>query len=236
MDKQTEERLEDLQLFFVRLILRVPVSTPKAALRSETGLRSMKHRVEIEKLMLIHHIKNLNERCLARQVYDQQFKNNWPGLAPEASLICERLGVENVNHTDFTKNEFKRLVIKACRREDEVLLRSSMEGRTKTQDLVTESCSLKDYFREKSLARTREMFRIRTNMNDLKGNFKHDVRNVTGGILCVACGMKDEVNSHVMTCDKYQDLRMGKDLCKDVDLVEYFREVMARRELLENGK
>ena len=59
---------------------------------------------------------------------------------------------------------------------------------------------------------------------------------MTGGILCVACGMNDEVNSHVMTCDKYQDLRMGKDLCKDVDLVEYFREVMARRELLENGK
>ena len=70
MDKETEDRLEELQLFYVRLILRVPVSTPKVALRSENGLLSMKHRVEKDKLMLIHHIKNLSERTLARQVYE----------------------------------------------------------------------------------------------------------------------------------------------------------------------
>ena len=42
------ERLEELQLFYIRLILQVPVSTPKVALRSETGLMSMEHRIEKE--------------------------------------------------------------------------------------------------------------------------------------------------------------------------------------------
>ena len=105
MDKETEDRLEELQLFFVRLILRVPVSTPKVALRSETGLLSMKHRVEKEKVMLIHHIKNLSERTLARQVYDEQRKNNWPGLVSETKAICNRLKLEDVNTTDFDKHE-----------------------------------------------------------------------------------------------------------------------------------
>ena len=81
MDESTEERLEELQLFYVRLILQVPVSTPKTALRSETGLMSMKHRVEKEKVMLIHFIKSLGKGTLARQVYDQQTENNWPGLS-----------------------------------------------------------------------------------------------------------------------------------------------------------
>ena len=40
--KVAEEMLESLQLFFVRLILRVPPGSPKIALRSETGMMSMR--------------------------------------------------------------------------------------------------------------------------------------------------------------------------------------------------
>ena len=236
MDKQTEERLEELQLFFVRLILRVPVSTPKAALRSETGLLSMKDRVDKEKVMLIHHLKSHDESCVARQVYDQQLQNNWPGLGSEARDICMRIKVENVNITLCSKNEFKDLVNKAFKRENKISLRSAMEGKVKLQNLVTESCNMKEYFRENSMTRMREMFRIKTNMNEIKGNFKHDVKNKVEGIACVACWSEDEVNSHVMTCDKYQDLRVGRDLDKDSDLVNFFRDVMARRDEIQKGK
>ena len=59
IDRRREEMLEELQLFFVRLILRIQVSTPKVAIRSETRLLNMKQRVEKEKLMLIKHIKDL---------------------------------------------------------------------------------------------------------------------------------------------------------------------------------
>ena len=49
INKETEERVENLQLFYLRLALRVPQSTPKLALRSETGLMSMKLRIWREK-------------------------------------------------------------------------------------------------------------------------------------------------------------------------------------------
>ena len=105
-----------------------------------------------------------------------------------------------------------------------------MEGKTKTKELVTESFQIKSYFKDKSLSRTRELFRIRTNMNELKGNFKGNTKNVTGGSMCVACGLEDEVNSHVMKCEEYSDLRRDKDLRDNMDLVNYFREVMRRRD------
>ena len=39
------DRLDRVQDFFWRLMLRVPESCPKVALRAETGMTGMKHRV-----------------------------------------------------------------------------------------------------------------------------------------------------------------------------------------------
>ena len=116
------------------------------------------------------------------------------------------------------------------RKEDEKRLKDGMEEKTKIQDLVGDNCLLKEYFKEKSLVATREMFRIRTNMNELRGNFKHSKKNLSTGVLCVACGLVEEVNSHVMDCPMYGDLRQGKDFSENRDLVTYFWEVMTRGE------
>ena len=230
IDDDTIEILEELQLFFLRMILQVPVSTPKASLRWETGLMSMRHRIEKEKIMLINHIKNSDDKTLAKQVYNEQVENGWPGLVEETSNICERLNISDINKTPFDKFELRDVVKKATKREDEQRMRAEMEGRTKTKDLVTESFSLKSYFKEKSLAMTREVFRIRTNMNELRGNFKHDKKYKNSGISCVACGTEEEVNTHVMVCKHYEDLRQGLDFSNNKDLVKFFKGVMSKRE------
>ena len=108
-------------------------------------------------------------------------------------------------------------------------IRNEMEGKKKTKDLVTEDCKTQKYFKEKSLVTSREIFRIRTNMNEIRGNFKHDFRYKKSGVMCVACGGEEEVNSHVMVCPEYEDLRQGRDLANNNDLVYYFRKVMSRR-------
>ena len=50
----------------------------------------------------------------------------------------------------------------------------------------------------------------------VKGNFK---------------GVEVEYQSHVVKCEAYKDLREGKDTRQVSDLVKFFREVQARREL-----
>ena len=47
--------------------------------------------------------------------------------------------------------------------------------------------------------------------------------------MCLACGGEEEINSHVMVCSEYENLR------QDRDLVYYFRKVISRsRTFTEN--
>ena len=57
ISREAEERLKNIQLFYLRLVLRLPKGTPKPALLSETGLLGMKYRIWKKKVMLAHHIK-----------------------------------------------------------------------------------------------------------------------------------------------------------------------------------
>ena len=48
-----EDKLDKIQDFFWRVILRVPELCPRIALRAETRMISMKHRIWQEKLLLL---------------------------------------------------------------------------------------------------------------------------------------------------------------------------------------
>ena len=95
-----------------------------------------------------------------------------------------------------------------------------MDGKTNVKDIFIENLNLKEYMKGKFLFKIREIFWIRTNINGMKANFKQHQRNREEDFLCVACGLEEEVNSH---------LRLDKDLSSCDGLVMYFREVMERR-------
>ena len=67
------ESLESSQERYVRLMEKVPVSTPKIALRAETGLMSMKHRIWKDKVNLVMSLRRSKEG-LAKQVYQEQLQ------------------------------------------------------------------------------------------------------------------------------------------------------------------
>ena len=86
-----------------------------------------------------------------------------------------------------------------------------------------------DYFQHKSLEDTRLLFRIRMRMVDLKANFKNKPAFRKDGWICEGCHNETETNGHVMCCEAYKLIREGKDLEKDRDFVEFFREVLKIR-------
>ena len=82
----------------------------------------------------------------------------------------------------------------------------------------------------KSLKDVRDTFRARTQLVEgIKGNFKNRFRN--SDMQCQGCKSMEDSQLHVLVCGAYGDLRVGKDLEKDSDMVEYFREVVRRRVL-----
>ena len=64
------------------------MSTPKIALRTETGMMSIKMGIRKKKLMFVHNIQNLEYGTLAKQVWQEEVRNGWPGLAKEMEDIC----------------------------------------------------------------------------------------------------------------------------------------------------
>ena len=49
---------------------------------------------------------------------------------------------------------------------------------------------------------------------------------------CTGCGYVDS-QAHILWCPAYQELREGKSLSSDIDLVEYYRKVLAIRDKLD---
>ena len=79
----------------------------------------------------------------------------------------------------------------------------------KCTELRGDGFGLKPYVTELTLQEARERFRIRTDMNKIRGNYSNVLTNKMNKLVCVGCDVEGdkEVNSHVMECPAYQDLR-----------------------------
>lgn len=113
------EIAEQLQLDFLRMLFKVPKSCPRPALRSESGVLSIKYQIMIAKVSLVFHIRNMNDEALAKKIYIHQLKYGWPGLVRESIKICEELGIPDVTMVKATAKELKIMVKEACRIKDE---------------------------------------------------------------------------------------------------------------------
>ena len=77
------ERCDRIQDMFWRVMLEVPESCPRIALRAETRMISMKYRVWQHKLLLLRRIQGQSSETLSRKILEVQQANQWPGLAAE---------------------------------------------------------------------------------------------------------------------------------------------------------
>jgi hypothetical protein len=229
-------KLETLQLWFVRLLLRQGPGVPTASLLWETSLLTMELRVWREKLCMIVHLRELEEDSLGRRVWEEQRMFSWPGLAREAEEISRRLVVEDPNTTEMTKRGYRREVTKACHQYNEMELRQKMlnkEGEVmeKCRRIAEDSYGRKEYFGGKVPREVRSYFATRVSMLPLAGNFSHDKRFARTGWWC-RCGEEREEEEHVRdACPLYQDIRdKYPSLQEDSNLVKFFDEMLSRRD------
>ena len=96
--------------------------------------------------MLILHIRNLDQSAIARKVYEEQKRENWPGLAKETQEICEELKIENVNITSQNKKTYRKIVTEACHKLNEERLRNDAGNKEKCQRIMKEPYGRKKYF------------------------------------------------------------------------------------------
>lgn len=87
-----------------------------------------------------------------------------------------------------------------------------------------------------NISDARLKFKIRTEMIEAKFNYKHDPINSACLWRCDSCQSSIDTQDHIMWCPSYSELREGKNIKNDNDLIEYFQKVMKIREKLKLTK
>ena len=151
---------DDLQNFFWRVMLQVPESCPKIALRCEPRMIGMKWRVWQEKILLVMRIKQQEEDSLSKQVYKEGKEKGWPGLGSEVKEICEKLNLPDVNENYIPKSAVKNAIFNHhyCDMKKEMEEKSSKLKEIQHEDFT----SVQEYFKQKSVENTRMALRVRS--------------------------------------------------------------------------
>ena len=237
MGKTSIDKLNTLQNTMFRYLFAVPEGTPLPLLRFDLGSLSMAERVAQKKLNFIHHLIKLRDcqesESLAGEVFDLQARYGFPGLVSECSNLINNFGLPNIIQENLCLSKIAwKNTVKTCIKEtSEKSIKKEFEKYSKlvNKDFEKENLEVKDYVKSMKLRDARTLFRIRSGMINVKMNMKNNLKYSMDLWRCDDCRSMDS-QSHIIWCPAYAELREGKDISCDRDLVTYYQQVLKLRE------
>jgi hypothetical protein len=220
-----------------RYLFAVPDGTPLPLLRFDLGSLTMVERVAQKKLNFIHHLMKLRDcqesESLAGEVFDLQARYGFPGLVSECNKLMKTYGLPNIvqDNLGLSKFVWKKTVKNCLIETSEKSIKKEFEKYSKlmNKNLENEVLELKDYVKSMKLRDARTLFRMRSGMINAKMNMKSNTSYSMDLWRCDDCRSMDS-QSHIIWCPAYAELREGKNLDCDLDLVAYYQQVMKLRE------
>ena len=106
----------------------------------------------------------------------------------------------------------------------------------KKSGMENEKFETKEYLKKMDINKARVKFKTRTEMLNFKFNYKSDPKNSACLWNCDSCQSAIETQDHILWCPSYSELREGKDLKNDKDIIDYFEKVLKIREKLKLTK
>ena len=193
-------------------------------MRTQSTSMKMKQRIWKMKLLMARKILS-QERTLAKEIYTEQLKNEWPGLAKEVKEICKEIGVEDINENEVTKDELDEAIYYHNYKE----MKLEVFSYKKLEEIQNEDFrELPDYMHDKSIENARMAFRIKSGMvnrikMNYKGSYKHNLK-------CEKCELEEnETQCHAMVCPGWSEERDGLDLAKMSDMVLFFQRILEEK-------
>lgn len=180
---------------------------------------------------------SLDPSSLASEIFTLQKNFNLPGLVKEGRQLFEQFSLPNIidEERKISKLQWKRLVKKTMYESFGNYLANEIKSSSKLKDgpMVGESFGQKNYLSEMSMHDARTLFRIRSKTNNIRMNQQNNKENARNLWKCRECGNID-TQSHILWCPYFANLREGKSINDDADLVSYFTEVFKIREDINN--
>ena len=190
----------------------------------------MKYRVYSRILNFTKHIHCQDEITnLSKQIMTEQINHEWSGLTTLALQIAEELNISGPFDSSVSKKQYKSLVKKACNKMNTEDLKGQIQSYKKMSSIQEEVVKGNEYFFRESLSSVRTLFRFRVDLFPAKMNFKNKQEYKEEKFLCNSCMSEIDINTHVLHCPSYRELRADKDLNNDTHLTEYLQKVIEIR-------
>ena len=233
MCKTSVQSLENLQNSLLRNLFAVPSSAPISVLHWDSGSLTMENRILKSKMLFLKHLVELGDEALAKQIFNKQKEKNMVGPLRELVEIMNMLKLPNIVEKKeiLSNKQWKSRVKQVIWKKNENELKSRLKeySKLKGEDILEEDFEKKDYIKSMVLQDSRKMIRIRSKTTRAKMNMKSNENFSRDLWRCDDCGNLD-TQSHILWCPVYAQLREGKDINVEKDMVTYFREVFRARE------
>ena len=189
----------------------------------------MEIRIDKKKLMFFHHILNLPDISLTKEIAETQIRFKYPGLMTECQELMTKYSLPDIS--EQSKLQWKKIVGKALNEYNKksLLMKIKEYKKLEYENLKKEEFKTKQYLKSLNLADARLKFSLRARMTrTVQANYKGNPNFKANEWKCHECQVLD-TQEHIVRCPMYTCLRHGKDLSSDKDLVEYFRRVIELR-------
>ena len=202
--KRTEfDRLQVVQLKYLKRSMKVPSSCPNAATFLEFGVIPIEGEIHSRQLSFLHHILTLENSDPVYKMYTElrsfEHEINW---ASDTKQLCEKynlLSYEEDAIKCMSKDSWKTLVRKNVETFWFNKLVQECVSMKKTQNLKYDALRCQDYLVAMSPLDAQIIFRLRTRSVSCKGNMSSAHR---ADMSCRLCGECDETQEHITNCSK----------------------------------
>ena len=132
----------------------------------------------------------------------------------------------------YSKAEWKKLVKESVREKNRKDLLWQMRGYSKLdhRQLEKEKFEIQPYMYQLRLKDARLRFKLRSSMvPTVKLHFLNNDQYRRDNYQCWDCSFVDSSEHIMKTCGAYEEFRRGKNLDNDLDLVNFFHQVIEKR-------
>ena len=183
------QKLESMQHQILTRVLEVPISTPYVGLLMETGMWTMKARIDYRKLMLFHNIKNSEDGRIIKQILKVQEEEvrdtTW--YADVERLLDMYQVTAQVE--DVLKSGWKKEVKEQIKKKAEMEIKEKCAGLRKTRTVREDPHEINPYLLECTPKEASELLKTRLHMTKLPCNYG------VSSDQCPLCGYQGKVET-----------------------------------------
>ena len=223
----TETQINELQGFqdkFIRKLMHLPVSTPKALLHWDSGMEMMKWRIAKRKLLFLKKIMAKEDSNLCKRSLLNEAILNIKGLGHECKALSITLGLPDLRdkYDTVTRGNIERAIME----QGEITTKTEVEASRKVGDRTSNDPRDREYLTHMILPDSRIWMRVRArSIKGVKVNNKRSHINLA----CRFCDENlDESQEHLEVCKGGDFERRHLKMSRRKDLVIFWRRMTTK--------